>query len=208
VTDPQINEPARISVKARVAGCEVSVDVSAPIESFKDSLKQVLGQLTEIGVEPIPVVPPGQREVPEETPDADGPVAALARELDLTDSDLRKVLGVKGDSIQLYRAGQYSVADAVCVIGLAYEKGLGHAGMPFDAFSSLVAANHIKTKTPLRTLCFNLIRDGRVDKKSYEDGGLVVLTPAGEQQAARAIKAVVGGERPARRASRKARKKR
>jgi hypothetical protein len=151
--------------------------------------------MTAIGVEPLTV-----EKVADTDPDArpvdesrDGPLARLARELALPAADLAKVLGIKGDTVQLYRASQLQPSDAAAALCLAYEKGLGKSGMPYQVFDAALESIHVKMKTPLSTFCFNMIRDGVIQKKPYEDGRSIVLTPAGEQKGEVALKALIAG---------------
>lgn len=198
MTDEESATQVQVSVRARIAGCEVSLTMTVPEAHTKDKLKQLIEGLSELGVEPIEPARGADRTgstAESEGDDSDDPVSRVAREAELDTGVARKLLGIKGDSVQLFRAGQYSLSDAICILCFTYEKGLGQQSMSYDAFSSLLSANQIKSKTPLSTLCFNLVRDGRIDKRSYDNGRNIVLSSAGEQQAIDALKAAASGER-------------
>ena len=190
-----------VTLRGRVGGCELTVTFPLATEDLKERVTHVLEQLTAIGIEAP--LPEAEEEVPEkreprpekrdDTPGGDGPYTRLSRELELSVANLQKVLGIKGETVQLYKASKMAPSDAAAVLCLAYEKGLDKTGMPYDTFSS-VLSGHVKMKSPVSTLCFNLIRDGVIQKKPYEDGRLIVLSPAGEKKGEAVIKKLLVGE--------------
>lgn len=193
-----------VSVRGRITGVEVTVTFQVPPEELKKQLAAILEQLTELGIEVDAPDSGDDDQVTEprrvlDVAQADGPLGRLARELDVAVEDVKKVLGIKGEQVDLFRASRLKVADALSAICLAYEKGLGKSGMAYETFKSLVDANQIKMKTPLPTVCFNLIQSGRVDRRQYDDAKVIVLTPEGERKAADTLKALMSGsarERP------------
>lgn len=193
------------TVRGRIAGVEVTVTLTIPVAELKERLAEVLEQLTELGVEvESPEVRGDEggedRSRFREHARGDEPLPRLARELDVDLPEIGKILGIKGEQVDLFRAGRLKVADALSAMCFAYEKGLGRSGMSYETFKSLVDANQIKMKTPLPTVCFNLIQSGRISRKEYDDSKIIVLTPEGERKAADTLRALMAGsarERPA-----------
>jgi hypothetical protein len=194
---------ATVTLRGRVGGLELTIAFPLATEELKERITRVLEQLTAIGIEaPLPDTEedPGPPEKKERRQDdkgdaggGEGPYVRLSRELDIAAANLQKVLGIKGDTVQLYKASKLAPSDAAAALCLSYEKGLGRAGMPYDTFTSILSS-HVKMKTPVSTFCFNLIRDGVVQKKPYEDGRTIVLSPAGEKKGEAAIKKLLAGE--------------
>ena len=99
-------------------------------------------------------------------------------------------VGIKGDQVQVYRTGSLKASVAATIICFINEKALSKQSMTYDEFDSLLKANSVKLNIPLANFCFNMIRDGNLQKKAYEDGRRIVLTPAGEKRAATALRAL------------------
>lgn len=206
MTESTDNKQTTVSLRGRITGVEVMVTFQVASEELKKRLSEVLEQLTEVGIESVvenrkEVDHDGSKEEPEISGGA-GPLGQMARELQVQVSDLTKILGIKGETVDLFRAGRLPVADALSAICFAYEKGLGKPGMTYETFQALVQANQIKMKTPLPTVCFNLINGGRIDSKQYNDDKFIVLTPDGERKATETLKALITGGAKERRVGR------
>jgi hypothetical protein len=215
VTESTGTNQTTVSVRGRITGVEVTVTFQVLLDELKKQLAAVLEQLTELGIE-VEATEDAEDERhhddrrAEDRGHGDGPIPRLARELEVNADEIKKVLGIKGEQVDLYRASRLKVSDALSAICYAYEKGLVKGGMSYETFRSLVEANQIKMKTPLPTVCFNLIQSGRIDRKQYDDAKVIVLTPEGERKAADTLKALIAGsarERPTAGAKKKVRSK-
>jgi hypothetical protein len=107
----------------------------------------------------------------------------------------------------LYKASQFKIADAVCFICFAYEKGLGHPSMPYDVLTRLLEASQIKLKTPVSVMCFNMINDGYFQKRSYDEARNIVLESKGEGKARDLAKQLADGSYRAKETTRQVKKK-
>ena len=195
MSDEVKSSQVTIQIRGRYTNYEVLVSLQVPREKLKETIAELAGDLREAGIGAIRADRSDEREEREESPPAgtDTPYDRLARELEADAASLRKLVGIKGDSIQLYKASQFKIADAVCFICFAYEKALGHASMPYEVLTTLLQASQIKMKTPASVMCFNLINDGYFQRKPYDDERKIVLEAKGEQKARIFARQLTGG---------------
>ena len=178
---------ASVQVRCFISGCEVTVSFSTAQATLKEQMLSVIRKLEEIGLEPLAHRERRRAEDEEEQVGEADPLTILSRESEVPIEDLKFILGIKGNAIQIYRANQYRLSDAISVLLFINEKALGKPYTPYNDLPTLLEANHIKTPTPLPNVCFNLIRDGTIEKKAYEDSKQIVLTPGGEKKAVKVL---------------------
>jgi len=165
---------------------EVLVSQEVARGEFKAALLSLLSDLSDTGVEPVRLSGEHEqhkRKSETEIEHPDDPHNRLARELDVSAEQVKRIVGIKGESIQLYKASQFKIADAVCFICFAYEKALGHPSMPYEVLTRLLEASQIKMKTPASVMCFNMINDGYFQKRPYDEARNIVLESKGEGKA-------------------------
>ncbi|HZT69930.1 MAG TPA: hypothetical protein VFC10_09345 [Terriglobia bacterium] len=186
MTEETTSTPVTVQVRGRQAGFDVAITIQLSRDKFKDALSSLLNDLKEAGLETsLGEEEHGDKGKVERREEADGPYERLARELEVTIQQLRHIVGIKGETIQLYKASQFKIADAVCFICFVYEKGLGRASMPYETLVALVEASQIKMKTPVSAMCFNLRKEGYLQKRPYDENRTIVLSPEGEEKARR-----------------------
>ncbi len=183
-----------VQLKGTLRGYEVTVIEQISHDELKSALSSLIKEMAEAGVGNVPCAEPipAEGQAPP-LPVEESPYQRLARELDSSSDDVRKILGIKGDSVQVYRASRLKIADAICLICFAYEKGLGRQRMPYDELMKLLETSQIKTKTPGPVLCFNMIRQGYFQKRAYEEGRNIVLESKGEKKAREVAKQLLVG---------------
>ena len=125
---------------------------------------------------------------------SDEPISRLISELDVDPSDLKRLVGYKEGMVQISKASQLQVTDAMCMLLYAYEKGYGESSIAFEQFGSLVKQNGIKLTYPLTTGIFNLKKSGYIDGKLYDDEKKISLSPQGERNAISAFKDYIAGK--------------
>jgi len=193
----------RVTVNARIANCKVRLEFDSPAVDLRERVKKALDELIPLGLEVLPTERVPSRNERDDTSSPGGlrpsdddetPVNRIARDADLESESVRKHLGCKDDSLQLYRPSRLQILDALCILCYAFEKGLSTQFMEYDRFVQLVEGSQIKMKTPMSTQVQNLIRLGYVDKRPYEASRRITLTPQGEKKGREALKGLVSGE--------------
>lgn len=101
----------------------------------------------------------------------------------------KNILAFKDDLPQLLRPGAFAnVTEATLVLIHAVERGLKTPSIEYEAFKGLYEAQNIKSGTPLPMLISNLRNSGYIDKKAYQDGRKLRLTPKGDKKAVEIVK--------------------
>jgi len=199
-----------VQLRGSHAGYDVVVTHHVPRGEFRQALLSLLKDLSEAGIAPARPEDEGEGRkekagpIPQET---DDPYHALAREFDVGADQVRRIVGIKGDSVQLYKASQFKIADAVCLICFAYEKALGHSSMSYDVLTRLLETSQIKMKTPTSVMCFNMINDGYFQKRAYDEARNVVLESKGERKAREFVQQLLAGSYRAKEARARAKAK-
>jgi hypothetical protein len=126
---------------------------------------------------------------------SDEPIKRLASELDVDSSDLQRLVGYKEGMVQITRASQLQVTDAMCMLLCAYEKGYGESAIAFEQFDSLIKQNGIKLAYPLTTAIFSLLNSRNyINQKLYDEEKKISLSPQGEENARSAFKDYITGK--------------
>jgi hypothetical protein len=136
----------------------------------------------------------GVKEQEKETPSGE-PVKRLASELDIDSSDLQRLVGYKEGMVQIVKASQLQVTDALCMLLYAYEKGYGESAIAFEQFESLIKQNGIKLAYPLTTAIFSLLKSRNyINGKLYDEEKKISLSPQGDENARSGFKNYIAGK--------------
>lgn len=126
---------------------------------------------------------------------ADDPASRLELCADLPGGSLgeKNILAFKDNVPQLLKPNSFDkTVDAVLVLLLAVESGLGNTSIDFDSFKGLYDSQNIKTGSPLSMLLTNLRNAGYLDKKVYAADRTLRLTAKGDKKAREVLKELVG----------------
>lgn len=121
-------------------------------------------------------------------------ITRLAKELDSDPSTLKPLIGYKDGMVQIAKASQLQLTDALCMLLFAHEKGFSESATVFEHFESLVRQNGIKLNYPLSTAIFDLKKRNYINAKLYEEEKKLSLSHLGEENARSAFKDYVAGK--------------
>jgi len=193
----------QVSVSGTVDGFMVTLQTDAAPNEAVSSLQDLIKQLKEYGAT-------GVKELKEvdyrDETEMTKPMQKLARELDVDEQFLRPLVGFKGNTVQITKASQLMVTDALTMIMFSVEKGLGQASLSLDEMQGLIDLNGVKYEYPTTTAIFNLKKVGYINGSLYDQERRLSLTHKGEENARKAFKALIQGTAPKRKV--KTRKKR
>jgi hypothetical protein len=175
-----------LEIGGQIRGFQVTLSLGTTKTSLNDDVQFLAGLLEEAGARS----PEKEKQVTL----TDEPLKRLASELDLDPSNLQRLVGYKEGMVQITKASQLQVTDAMCMLLCAYEKGYGESAIAFEQFGSLVKQNGIKLTYPLTTGIFNLKKSGYIDGKLYDDEKKISLSPQGEKNAISAFKDYIAGK--------------
>jgi hypothetical protein len=126
---------------------------------------------------------------------SDEPISRLASELDIDSSDLKRLVGYKEGMVQIVKASQLQVTDALCMLLYAYEKGYGESAIAFEQFESLIKQNGIKLAYPLTTAIFSLLKSRNyINSKLYDEEKKISLSPQGDENARSSFRNYIAGK--------------
>lgn len=126
---------------------------------------------------------------------SDEPISRLASELDIDSSDLKRLVGYKEGMVQIVKASQLQVTDALCMLLYAYEKGYGESAIVFEQFESLIKQNGIKLAYPLTTAIFSLLKSRNyINGKLYDEEKKISLSPQGDENARSGFSNYIAGK--------------
>lgn len=176
----------KLEITGQVKGFRTTLSIETDETSVSDELSLLIGLLEKAGASPTPT---------EEITTTPGePIKRLASELGVDPANLRSLIGFKEGMVQISQASQLQVADAMCMLLYAYEKGIGESAIAFEQFESLVKQNGIKLTYPLTTGIFNLKQAGYINGSLYESEKKLSLSPKGERNAISAFEDYLSGK--------------
>lgn len=176
----------KLEITGQMKGFGVTLSLETNETLLSDEIKLLISHLEKLGASPT------LKE--EETQFTGESIKQLAGELDADPSILRSLIGYKEGMVQIGKASQLQVTDAMCMLLYAYEKGFGESTIAFEQFDSLVKQNGIKLTYPLTTGIFNLKKSGYINGKLYDDEKKLSLSPQGEDNAISAFKNYIAGK--------------
>ena len=111
----------------------------------------------------------------------ENPVKLLAMKLDIDTEKFEnlKIIGVKGEAIQILKPTKLKPSESCYLLIAANEYVLGKPSIPYDELKELCELNSIRSKTPFYQLIDNAKRYGHIDKKKYDNSREVVLQSKG-----------------------------
>jgi len=176
----------KIEIAGQIKGFRTTLSLETNETLLSDEIKLLIGHLEKAGASPT------LKE--QETQFTGDSIKKLAGELDVDPSILRSLIGYREGMVQIGKASQLQVTDAICMLLYSYEKGFGESAIAFEQFESLVKQNGIKLTYPLTTGIFNLKKSGYIDGKLYDDEKKISLSPQGEKNAISAFKDYIAGK--------------
>lgn len=176
----------KLEITGQIKGFRTTLSLETMETSLSHDIKLLINLLEKAGASPAPTEEP--------SPVKDEPIKQLASEVDADPSTLRSLIGYKEGMIQISKASQLQVTDAMCMLLYAYEKGFGESAIAFEQFESLVRQNGIKFTYPLTTGIFNLKKSGYINGKLYDEEKKLSLSPQGEENARSAFKDYIAGK--------------
>jgi hypothetical protein len=186
-------EKIEISVAGMVAGYEVTLQTQTSADNVADSIQELIKVLKSQGATQVKFeekgVPPA---------DSDMPLQRLAGELDIDAATLKNYVGFKDRTVQLRKASQIMLADALTMLIFSVEKGLQESSLSLNEFENLISMNGIKFEYPTTTAIFNLKNVGYLNAKLYDEEKKLSLAPKGEDNARKAFGALIQGVSPKR----------
>lgn len=183
----------QVSVSGTVDGYMVTLQTEVTSSEVVGSLTDLLKQLKDYGATEVKRLKPS-----DDDSGVSKPIQKLATELEIDESDLKPFVGFKGSTAQITKASQLMVTDALTMIILSIEKGLGQASLSLDEMQALIDLNGVKYEYPTTTAIFNLKKVGYINGSLYDQERRLSLTPKGEDNARKAFKALIGGTAPKR----------
>ena len=178
----------KLEITGQIKGFRTTLSLETMETSLSHDIKLLINLLEKAGASPAPT------EEPSPAPVKDEPIKQLASEVDADPSTLRSLIGYKEGMVQISKASQLQVTDAMCMLLYAYEKGFGESAIAFEQFESLVRQNGIKFTYPLTTGIFNLKKSGYINGKLYDEEKKLSLSPQGEENARSAFKDYIAGK--------------
>jgi len=178
--------PINLRITGQIKGFQIALSLETAKESLKNDTQFLIGLIEEVGALPF--------KTEEKILLTEGPLERLEKELNVDKSTLRSIIGYKEGMVQIARASQLQVADAMCMLLFAYEKGFNESAIAFDQFDSLVKQNGIKLTYPLTTGIFNLKKGGYINAKLYDEEKQISLSPKGDEKAISAFKDYIAGK--------------
>jgi len=185
-----------ISVMGLVEGYAVTLRMEVLPDRVAESLGNLLNQLRDQGGTAVQTHTETGRQEREQT--ADGPINRLAAELEMAGSALKTHVGFKDKTVQITKASQIMVTDALTMIIFSVEKGLGQPSLTVEDMQNLIGLNGVKYEYPTTTAIFNLKKAGYINASLYDQEQKLSLTPRGENNARKAFKALIEGAAPKR----------
>jgi hypothetical protein len=177
----------RLEISGKIGGFRAALSLESTESSLSDDVKllaSLLGKAGAIGItDEEKIIKPNE------------PIKRLAGELDADSSDLQRMVGYKEGMVQITKASQLQVTDALCMLLYAYEKGYGESAIAFEQFESLIKQNGIKLAYPLTTAIFSLLKSPNyINSKLYDEEKKISLSPQGEGNARSAFKNYISGK--------------
>jgi len=185
----------QVSVSGTVDGYMVALQTEVTSNEVVASVADLIKQLKSQGATGVRQL--GQSDQNDDS-DASPPIQKLATELDIDGNALKPHVGFKGSTVQIIKASQLMVTDALTMIILSIEKGLGQASLSLDEMQGLIELNGVKYEYPTTTAIFNLKKVGYINGTLYDQERRLSLTHKGEENARKAFKALMGGTAPMR----------
>jgi hypothetical protein len=175
-----------VEIGGQIRGFQVTLSLGTTKASLNDDIQLLTSLLEEAGVR--------SSEKEKQIPLTDEPIKRLASELDIEPLGLQHMVGYKEGMVQVTKASQLQVTDAMCMLLYAFEKGYGESGIALEQFESLIKQNGIKLTYPLTTGIFNLKKGGYINAKLYDEEKKLSLSPQGEKNAISAFKDYITGK--------------
>lgn len=113
--------------------------------------------------------------------EVENPIKILAMKLDVDPDKFEnlKIIGIKGEAIQLLKPSKLKPSESCYLLIAANEFVLGKLAIQYDELKEMCELNGIRSKTPFYQIIDNAKRYGHIDKKKYDNAKEVVLQSKG-----------------------------
>lgn len=179
-----------VSVSGLIRGFEVILTSDTTGENVSETISHLISNLEQMGAKAVEHV--GKENPPSSGTDTSA-VRRLASELSLDQETLRSFVDFKDGMVQITKASQLKIADALTMLLYSMEKGYSQPSITVEQFEGLITMNGIKFSYPTTTAIFNMRNSEYLNANLYEKEKKLSLTPKGETNASRAFKQLMEG---------------